>query len=490
MSIHGAEQHFMDLQTLSSVIDELSNLLTGARVERVYEGAGRTLYVQLRRERNHYTLLLSPDRSLPRLHLVTKKTAAVASPNGFSLYLRSHAAGARITKVSLLNRDRVAEIRFSREGEAYCLLFELTGPGANILITDEALKILAVYYPIPFGDSVKRPMTPGIQYVPLEKRSPSTQFKISSVDRQSDQEPGLKVGPLGANREAEVFFDQLVHKRDLDSFRTRLRALVKKTLSKTERRVEALSVDLEGAGQAEEYRRAGDLILANLHFLERGREQAELKGQDGEPIFLRLDPKRSPAGNAELYFKKYKKAKKGREIIAARLKQAGEEASRLRSFLSGLEDADTSDALMLIQSDLVANGYLPGEAKRKSKQRSSPAAPFRKIEYQGWDILVGRSAAGNDYLTTKIAGPRDLWLHAEGLPGSHVLIKNPEARDIPPEVFSKAASLAAFHSKGKTAGKVAVTFTLAGQVKKPKGAKPGLVTLKERKTIMAVPREG
>ncbi len=479
----------MDLQILSSVIDELSNLITGARVERVYEGAGRTLYVLLRRERKQHILLLSPDRSMPRMHLVTKKPSAVASPGGFSLYLRSHAAGARITKVSLLNQDRVAEIRFSREGEACRLLFELTGPGANMLIIDEAQKILAVYYPVPFGDSVKRPMAPGIPYVPLEKRPPSTHRKTSSADLHGDQGTGQE-GALSANREAELFFERLIQKRDLDSLRTRLRSLVKKTLSRAERRIEALSADLTASEQAGEYRKAGELLLANLHLLVRGSEQIELKGQEGEPVLLRLDPKRSPTGNAELYFKKYKKAKNGREIIAARLKQAGDEASRLSPFLSDLEEADTIDALMRIQSDLAANGYPPGEARKRSDQRPGPGpAPFRKIEYQGWDILVGKSAAGNDYLTTRIARPKDLWLHAEGLPGSHVLIRNPEARDIPPDVFAKAASLAAFHSKGKTAGKVAVTYTLAGQVKKPKGAKPGLVMLKERKTIMAVPRE-
>lgn len=481
----------MDFQTLSAVIDELSHLITGARVERVYEGTGRALYVLLRRDRKHYYLLLSPDRSMPRLHLVTTKPAAAASPRGFSLYLRSHAAGAGITKVSLLNQDRVAEIRFSRQGAGYRLLFELTGPAANILITDESLRILAVYYPIPFGDSVKRPMVPGIRYVLPEKKSAQTHVKISCANLRDDQEPNREQsGSLGANREAELFFDQLAQDRGFESFRTRLRSLVKKTLTKTERRIEALSIDLKAAGQAEEYKKAGDLILANLHRLERGREQAELRGHDGHTMFLRLDPRRSPADNAELYFKKYKKAKKGKEIIATRLKQAGDEASRLRSFLSELEQADSGDALVSIHSDLVANGYLPGGAKKKRKQLSSSApASFRKIEYQGWDILVGKSAAGNDYLTTKIARPKDLWLHAEGLPGSHVLIKNPDGRDIPPDVFAKAASLAAFHSKGKTAGKVSVTYTLAGQVKKPKGAKPGLVMLRERKTIMAVPQE-
>jgi predicted ribosome quality control (RQC) complex YloA/Tae2 family protein len=480
----------MDFQILSSVIDELSHLITGARVERVYEGTGRALYVLLRRDRKHYYLLLSPDRSMPRLHLVTKKPAAAASPSGFSLYLRSHAAGAGITKVSQLNQDRVAEIRFSRQGEGCRLLFELTGPTANIIITDESLKVLAVYYPIPFGDTVKRPLAPGIQYVALEKRSSPAHDRISCPSLLDDQESNpVQAGSPGANREAELFFDQLIQKRDFDSFRIKLRLLVKKILTKTERRVEALAVDLKAAGKSEEYRKAGDLILANLHQLERGREQAELRGHDGQTMLVRLDPKRSSAGNAELYFKKYKKAKKGKEIITARLKQAGDEASHLRFFLSGLEEADTRDALDRIHSDLVADGYLPGEAK-KSKQRSQPSpAPFRRIEYQGWDILVGKSAAGNDYLTTKIARPKDLWLHAEGMPGSHVLIRNPEGRDIPPAVFAKAASLAAFHSKGKSAGKVAVTYTLAGQVKKPKGAKPGLVTLRERKTIMVVPQE-
>ncbi len=481
----------MNFQILSSVIDELSHLITGARVERVYEGTGRALYVLLRRDRTHYYLLLSPDRSMPRLHLVTKKPAAAASPCGFGLYLRSHAAGAVITRVSLLNQDRVAEIRFSRQGTGYRLLFELTGPAANILITDESLKILAVYYPIPLGDSVKRPMVPGIQYVPLEKKTSQAHGTISSAKTRGGQEPGREQnGPLSANREVEFFFDQLIQNRDFDSFRTRLRSRVKKILAKEERRIEALSVDLKATGQSEEYKRAGELILANLQRLERGREQAEVRGHDGQTVLLRLDPKRSPAGNAELYFKKYKKAKKGKEIIAARLKLAGDEASHLRSFLSDLEKAGTSESLDRIHSDLVANGYLSGEAQEKSKKQTGPApAPFRKIAYQGWDILVGKSAAGNDYLTTKIARPKDLWLHAEGLPGSHVLIKNPEGKDIPPDVFAKAASLAAFHSKGKAAGKVAVTYTLAGQVKKPKGAKPGLVTLSERKTIMAVPQE-
>jgi predicted ribosome quality control (RQC) complex YloA/Tae2 family protein len=477
----------VNIQVLTPVIKELSLLLTGARVERVFEGTGRALYVMLNRDRERFNLLLSPDRSMPRLHLVTKKPAAAASSLGFSLYLRSHVAGARITLVALLNQDRVAEIRFSRQGAEYRLMFELTGSAANIIITDPALKILAVFYPVPLTDHVKRPLMPGLQYVPPEKKHSRSYTTVHSDAELSDQV--LKQESTGANREAEFFFEQLIEKRSFDSLRGRLRSFVKKTLKKTDRKIEALSADLKAAQQAEEYKQAGDLILSNLHHLKSGMEHAELVGYDGEPVILRLDPKQSPTGNAKLYFKKYKKAKTGRGIISARLQQAVEEGARLRSFLADLDQAEDNYALARVRSDLDANGYLPEETKIKSKSGPAPAS-FRKIQYRGWDILVGKSAAGNDYLTTRIARSNDLWLHAEGMPGSHVLVKNPEAGDIPFAVFAKAASLAAFYSKGKTAGKVAVTYTLAQHVKKPKGAKPGLVTLTERKTIMVVPEEG
>jgi predicted ribosome quality control (RQC) complex YloA/Tae2 family protein len=116
--------------------------------------------------------------------------------------------------------------------------------------------------------------------------------------------------------------------------------------------------------------------------------------------------------------------------------------------------------------------------------------PYRSIVHEGWTILVGKSAAGNDYITRKLARPDDLWLHAEGMPGSHVVIRNPDKRDIPQGVLRKAASLAAYHSKGRGSSKVPVAYTRAANVKKPKGAALGLVTLTGRKTIMAAPEAG
>ncbi len=475
----------MDYRLLASVIDELSHSLTGARIERVYEGTAKMLCLVLRRDRKYFYLLLSPERSMPRLHLVAKKPAATSAPGGFSLYLRSHGAGGILSRVSLLNQDRIAEIRFTRQEKEYVLLLELFGSASNIILTDASLNILAVYYPTVLSDSAKRLLLPGVRYVPPGKKPSFTEIPSAGAAAMKPD------GAISANREAELLFDRLARERADEMLRAKLGSCIKKALEKTERRIEALSRDLDTAGQAEAYKKAGEVILANLKNLERGREQAELKSHDGECVLVRLDPHRSPADNADRYFKKYKKAKAGRAIIAKRIAQARDEAGRLQSYREALGQATESGMLERIHGDLVADGYLAGSLQDKNKQRRTPAiAPYRTIAYLGWEILVGKNAVGNDYLTTRIARPADLWLHAEGLPGSHVLVKNPGGGDIPPAVVSRAASLAAFYSRGRSAGKVSVTYTNAGHVKKPKGAKPGLVTLKTRKTIMAIPEEG
>jgi predicted ribosome quality control (RQC) complex YloA/Tae2 family protein len=252
----------------------------------------------------------------------------------------------------------------------------------------------------------------------------------------------------------------------------------------------ALSGDLQSADRIDEYRRAGDLILAHLKELRTGMERADLTGYDGRTATVILDPKRSPSGNAELYFKKYKKARSGRDIIAARLLQATDQASYLKSILNDVEQSHDVDALLSIRAGLVAKGRFDKKPIPNRRTRTGTAAPaIKKVTFNGWEILVGKSAAGNDHLTMKMARPDDLWLHAEGMPGSHVLVRNPNAGVIPPDVLVKAAALAAFHSKGKNAGKVPVTYTRAGLVKKPKGAKPGLVTLQERKSLMVKPED-
>jgi predicted ribosome quality control (RQC) complex YloA/Tae2 family protein len=474
----------MNFHILSLVVEELSALLANARVERVYQGKDGGLYLLLHRERKKFVLLLSPDRAMPRLHLVSAKPAAEDLPHGFILFLRSRISGARVSGISLLNQDRLVEIRFSRQGEEYILLFELFGSSANLVLVDPSSTILAVYNPVPPSEEVARPLLPGLGYSAPEKPR-------NADFQKSDLESGFKAD-TSSNKSAEQYYERLIEQRHIKTLKTELTSRIRKDLAKTLRLINALTGDLQSADRVEEYRQAGDIILAHLKELRTGMERADLVGYDGRTVTVILDPKRSPSGNAELYFKKYKKARMGRDIIAARLRRSNDEASYLKALLNNIEQANDVDALMSIRSELVAQGRL-GEKKQILQKKigqgnASPA--IRKIIFNGWEILVGKSAAGNDYLTMKIARPDDLWLHAEGMPGSHVIVRNPNAVIIPPDVLVKAAALAAFHSKGRNAGKVPVTYTRAGLVKKPKGAKPGLVMLQERKSLMVMPEDG
>jgi predicted ribosome quality control (RQC) complex YloA/Tae2 family protein len=474
----------MDFQFLSNVIEELSSLATGARVERVYQETGNGIYILLHQDRKKFILLLSPDRALPRLHLVSVKPAADTTPHPFVLYLRSHLTGTRVVHIVLLNQDRVVEIRFAKSEIGYRLVFELIGTSANLILTDASSKILAVYYPSVLSENAVRMLMPGLAYVLPEKKN----VLIFDNTVRDPASHAVKGGALSPNREAELFYQQLQEQREIASLRTELSSPIRKALSKIERRVAALSGDLKSADQAEKYRQAGDLVLANLDRLKTGMEQVDLAGYDKMSVAVRLDPKLSPARNADRFFRKYKKAKAGHTIIMQRLQQAEEEASYLKSLQSSIEQALDQSDLVDVHAALISKGYL--KSRGREKVPVLPATSYRTILFRDWEILVGKGAKGNDHITTKIARPDDLWLHAEGMPGSHVLVKNPKRTEIPSDVLVKAASLAAYYSKGKTAGKVSVTYTRAGLVKKPKGAKPGLVTLSERKSIMVRPEEG
>ena len=479
----------MEYSLLQQVAYELSEVISGARVERVYQGAGSALYIVLRKNRKDHVLLLSPDPALPRLHLVTTKPAAAKAAAGFVQYLRKHVTGSTIAGVALVNQDRVFEVIFRAQDMTMRLIFELFGPAAHLLLTDETFTIRSIYRPRPLTGNEKRVLLPGMVYSPPtrpEKTKDGHQPRSLSTGRSSQKQKSA----LSANREAERHYARLLDQKRRTDIRAQLTSVIKKALVKAERRIAALDRDRATAEKASSYRQSGELILANLKSIQQGMGSIELTGYDGQAVTIVLNPRNAPTVNAEKYFKKYKKAKAGIEIIMRRLGDSRDEAALLRGMRSSLEAGEETVSLEAIRDQLTAKGYIKKSERARAKGTSRASHPaYRTYVASGWEILIGKSAASNDYITMKIAQPDDLWLHAESMPGSHVVVRNPEHRDIPREILAKAASLAAYYSKGRGSGKVAIAYTRARFVKKPKGAKPGTVTLAERKTVMAVPEE-
>lgn len=468
----------MTYSLLLRIVEELALLITDAKLERVLQGADRNIYLLFRKNRNRHALLVSPRRSGPRLHLVSRKPEAAADIHPFALQLRSRLVGARLGGISLLNQDRVAALRFTKEAVDYFLVFELTGSSANLFFCDRAMRILALYHPVAAGDHPRRLLLPGCRYEPPPRKDGPPAVAAEAAASGSP------------NEDAERSFEKLGIEERFVSLSARLRAAVKKAVDKAERRKLALASDLRSLQEGEHERRKGDLLLANLGSVKAGADSVELSGPDGARVTVALDPRLTAARNAERYYKKYKKAKAGLPLALARARRTDEELSALCSRLSEIGSAGNAEELLRIEAALAEEGFAAVERRGPGKKSGAPPAGVRKATVQGWEVLIGRNAAGNDAITTKLARPHDLWLHAEGLPGSHVLVRNPGKKDVPPPVLLAAAALAARYSKGRGAGKVPVSYCEARYVSKPKGAKPGLVVLLRRKTVLVEPRDG
>lgn len=481
----------MDASLLSRVIHELDARLRGGRIDRVRQGRGGDLFLVVAGNRRRDVLLLSPDRMLPRIHLLRTRPEHSGSPTGFGLFLKSHLAGAVIRTVSILNEDRIAEVRCARAGKEYRLIFELFGPHSNVILCDGTLRILALLRPIlPDGNRERTLLTGAAYELPRRggaPRDPGAQERIVLEHAASHDREELPV-----NRAVETYYEHKANILAENSLRKDLSRFLDKELLKAGRKAAAVRNDLLSAEKAEDHRKAGELLLANLATVGKGAKTAVLAGPDGAGSIVELDPRRTPAENAEAYFRKYKKAKAGRGLLARRMEETKEAISRLERYREEVDAADTIGALEAIRVR-VGNGRRVAEGRRETTgnaPENPPPGPYRTFSFAGWVILVGKSAAGNDMITRELSRPDDLWLHAEGVSGSHVLVRNPDRLEVPSQVLLKAASLAAFYSRAKGSTKVPVTYAEARYLKRPKGARPGLVTLTRRKTVIVRPESG
>ena len=288
-----------------------------------------------------------------------------------------------------------------------------------------------------------------------------------------------------------AYYDAITLREQIASERHALTQALKKQENLLQRKADGLCTDLERAERSEDYRIQGELLLANLHAVTRGQKQVELQNYyspDLEMLSISLDPERTPSDNAQVYFKKYTKAKRGRSRILQLISDLEAEQEMLRLSVSKLDTADTLEALQRLRSEFVTNGYIKAPQHGKQKQVVSDG-PFRRYtSTNGFQIYVGRNSQSNDLLLRQIAKPRDMWLHAKQIHGSHVIIRNPENRqDIPMPTLLQAAQLAAYYSKAHHASNVPVDYTWTRYVVKRKGNVAGYVHYTREKTLYVEP---
>ncbi len=470
----------MDLSTIAAVTTELKNRLPGGIFARVFQLSKLSFAIDLQLDDSLY-LLVSAEASQPRVYLIKRRQRDLerssGTPGQFALMLLRRLSGAVVDSVEQISEERIVRISFTGADEitrdkAFDLILQLTGRSANIfLLDDEGYVIDSVRENHGSGQEI------GSKFAPPERPK--------SLQKETTIEPFE--GSISATLD-ELYLEQKAE----NEFNSLARSAEAKLASETAKRkklVRNLNQDLIRHGDADKWKRFGDLLLANVATAKRSNGVITVVDYFDESlaeISIEADDNETITETAEGYFKRYTKSRNAAAEIDARLKAVNKEIDRLNAKSNELQNAIVAgDTDRIAEFAGKSDKTAPRKGSKKAQETSTGYRSF--ISSDDLEILVGKKAKDNDVLTFRVAKSLDTWMHAADYPGSHVVIRNPNRQDIPHRTLLEAAKLAAFYSQGKTQVKAAVHYTLKKFVNKPKGAAPGLVSLASFKTLLVEP---
>jgi len=462
----------MRLGELSEVGRELGAALEGAAVQKAWAPLRAVAYLEVRHRVEgegwrSSTVCLSAEPEVARLSVVGERFPSPPEPPSFQRWLRQELVGGRIAGVSVAAEERVVRVEVATERGPRTLVGELLpARGALVLLGSED-RVLAVS---PAAEA-REGLEAGRVWTP----------PAGALSEQARALPSrLSAGPdlvLPFAQAAEALFADRERARRAEAIRRRIVQPLRSRRERLARTVEKVRAEAARGPEAERLRHLGELLSRNLHAVQRGQPEVRLTDytEDGvREVVVALEPKRTPKDQAEHYFHQYRRLTRGSAAAAQRLAALeGELAAAERD----LQRASTLDAVALLdRADVLS-----------APEREGPpeARPFR--EYRGAGgarIWVGKTSEGNDTLTFRTARPHDLWLHARGVPGAHVVVPLPRDAELPQELLLDAAHLALHHSQLKGEPRGEVSYTPVKRVRKVKGGAPGQVTYTGEKTFV------
>ncbi len=286
----------------------------------------------------------------------------------------------------------------------------------------------------------------------------------------------------------DAFYTQTDHADRMRQKSQTLRKTITTLRERTLRKLEQQRKEREATFDREQLRRMGDIVTANLYAITRGQtllRAVNFYDEAMPEIEIPLKPELSPQQNAARFYKEYVKAKHAESVLAEQIKRGEIEADYLGAVLDELSRAENERDLSDIRAELEAGGYLRC-TDRKHRQKQQPCKPTEFTSSDGLRILVGRNNRQNDELSLKTARHNDLWLHIQKFHGTHVVICC-GGQPVPDRTVTEAAMLAAFYSQAREGQNVPVDVTEVRNLKKPNGAKPGMVVYERYRTVIVTP---
>jgi predicted ribosome quality control (RQC) complex YloA/Tae2 family protein len=480
----------MDDETIKEIVAELSERLRGRSFGKVFQLTRASLAIDFRTHDSSY-LFISVEPAQPRLYMIKRRVRDLEkqalAPTPFVQVLRKHLGGASLLSITKDAGDRIVRLSFKARDEmgnthGRVLVAQLTGRTANLLLLDERGFIL---------DMLRNPRGLGQQIGDPYAPPPAKTVQASS------HAPLARGTAANLSEAADLHYLNLEAARLFDARAASARQRLRKAIEQRRRLRGKLAEDRAEHGEADEHKRIGDLLLANLGTAERHGETVTLTdyyAPDAPRIELRVEEHKSLQEEAAQRFARYTKARRATQESARRMEMLKKELETLSAQQSELETiiAERDEgALAAFLEEGQGQDARPKSVGPPRGQKSAEAVQGarRYRSSDGYEILVGRAARDNDHLTFRVARPHDLWLHAADYPGSHVVVRNPTRAEIPQRTIIEAARLAANYSHAKRDAKVDVHYTPRKFLSKPKGVAPGLVRMSSFRTITVEPGE-
>ncbi len=459
----------LSIKQLNQVIEEFNIELVGGMIRRIDQPHPKMILFEIEKNRQRLRLLFSAHPQFSRCHLIQKKYPNPKMPPHFCQLLRSHLRYKRIQSIKALEGDRIIQITAAWSGDDLKPLTfsaELTGLASNFFLIDSKECILGTLTRPP----VSRSLSIGDPYHLPEIR-PAHVFKEPQI-------PLAGPSPFRLNLSLEIYFSELEKEEEANTVKKDLLAQFSESIRRQERRLKRFTAQVREAEESLKYQEYGEYLKCHLQAIEAGADhfiyfKVEQTGSDPQRTVVRLDPALSAVENMGHFFKKYKKSVSGKPLLLKLMEET-------KNTLLQLE---TGQKVVMEGKSIQLDDY-PLHPRQKIKTRkSAQKSPATYLSSDDMRLLVGRNDRENEEITFHIARGNDLWFHARGVPGAHVLVKMAQRKDIPPQTLLEAATLALYFSRYKKEGKGEAMYTFKKYIQRPKKGRVGSVICSQEKTL-------
>jgi len=464
----------LNWKEINLILEELD--LEGAQIQSAVQSAYEVIFFRLHKKGKTNQVLISLSPGACRIHETSAAFPKGERPLRFTQFMNSKIVNGWITEAAQLGDNRIIRLVVKRGRTAdaencgspppavFRLYIRLWSNAANIIVTDESGTVLDAMRRLP-----RRGETTGGRYSPEsieEKDKPVREYEIRELP-----------GEGSFNKKIDAFYAAQGGPLSLETLRDLARRTCEGSMSRISAALDRLREKEASFMEAARYKSYGDLILSNITAINPGDKWLEAEC-GGAVVRIELDPRKSPAAQAQKYYEQYRKEKLGlteiqREIAAGEreLQEVTEKFSRLMS----------EDNPFILAKLLKKGGASRGtSASLSKKEKARPGLSFRRGE---WLIIVGRDARENDELLRRYVKGNDLWLHARDYHGSYVFIRQRSGKTVPLDILLDAGNLAIFYSKGRNNGEGDLFYTPVKYLRRAKDGPKGLVIPTQEKNL-------